>query len=70
MMDEKQHVQIHNMLRTEIVISKMVIAHLSAALTWSTFGIDEVVHHFIKLLVVTWNLDNTPACRADATAPT
>ena len=53
-------------LRTEIVIPKMVIAHLSAALTRSMFSIDIVVHHFIKLLVVTWNLYNTPACRTCA----
>src|SRR5277367_5647069 len=57
-------------LCTEIVIPKMVIAHLSAALTQSTFSIDIVIHRFIKLLVVTWNLDNTPAClsrRCDCT---
>jgi hypothetical protein len=50
----------------------MVVAPLSATLTRLTFSIDIVVHRFIKLPAVTWNLGSTstPACRAGATALT
>jgi hypothetical protein len=65
-MDEKMTQWI---LRTEIVVPKMVIALLSATLTRLTFSIDIVIHLFIKLLVVTWNLNSTstPACHTGAT---
>ena len=50
----------------------MVVAPLSVTLTRSMFSIDIVVHGFIKLPVVNWNLSstNTPACQASVTALT
>ena len=43
----------------EVVVPKMVVAPISVTLTRSTFGIDIVIHHFIKLPIVTWNPGST-----------
>ena len=58
-------------IHMEIIVPKMVVAPLSATLTRLTFSIDIVVHLFIKLPVVTRNLDSTStmACCTDCYDP-